>query len=211
MCIRVSLQLGLLGLILLTAGVARAQVPVPEGTFPTGFGKISNSGANLPASAVLGPGPSDWACTRHGPSGLVFEVKLAGSGALRSAANTYSWRSTDSASNGGVVGNAGGGVCAGSGCDTQAYVAAVNSAALCGFTNWRLPSRRELQILSTLVGQGSGTPVSEPTYFPNMGVDGYWTGSNFAANPLAAWSLHFDTGQARWTEKQRALRVLLVR
>lgn len=199
-------------LILLSlAAAATAQSPLPEGTYPTGFSKLSNSGTNLPDSATLGPAPSDWACTRHGPSGLVFEVKLPGSGALRSAGNTYSWRSTNAASNGGVVGNAGGGVCSGSNCDTEAYVAAVNSAALCGFTNWRLPTRRELQIIATLDGQGTGTPVSEPTYFPNMSTAGYWTATNFAANPDAAWSLHFDTGRARWTEKQNDLRVLVVR
>jgi len=211
MCIRVFPQLILVGIATLAAGAALAEVPIPAGTPPTGFSKLSNSGASLPLSATLGPAPSDWACTRHAPSGLVFEVKLPGAGALRSAGNTYSWRSNNAAQNGGVVGSAGGGACSGSVCDTEAYAAAVNSAALCGFTNWRLPTRGELQIIATLTGQGSGTPVSEPTYFPNMSTSGYWTSTNFAANPNAAWSQHFDTGQARWTEKQNALRVLLVR
>jgi hypothetical protein len=183
----------------------------PSGAMPTGFGKISNGGASLPDSAALGPGTSDWACTRHSPSGLVFEVKLPGSGALRSGVHTYSWRSTSAAQNGGVAGTAGAGTCTGSACDTEAYIAAVNASALCGFSNWRLPTRRELQILATLVGQGSGVPVVDAGFFPNMAADGYWSSTSFAANPEAAWSVHFDTGQGRWRLKRTAQRVLLVR
>lgn len=203
---------GCLALLHLSAGASTAFAQgMAKDALPTGFGKVANNGAPLPDSAALGPAPSDWACTRHGPSGLVFEVKLAAAGLLRSAANTYSWRDTSSARNGGVEGAVNGGLCSGSGCDTQAYIAAVNSAALCGYSNWRLPTRSELQILLTLEGQGTGSPVAVPAYFPSMRADGYWTGSNFAANPEAAWVVQFDTGQTRWQPKARALHVLLVR
>lgn len=178
---------------------------------PTGFRKIANNGAQLPDSATLGSAPLDWACTRHAPSGLVFEVKHAAAGQLRSAANTYSWRDADGSRNGGVIGVANGGTCAGSACDTQGYIAAVNNAALCGYSNWRLPTRTELQILLGLDGQGTGIPVVAQAYFPTLRADGYWTGSNFAANPNAAWSVHFDNGQTRWRPKSSALHVLLVR
>jgi hypothetical protein len=44
------------------------------------YTKIANNGANLPDSALLGTGPTDWACTRDNRSGLLWEVKTADSG-----------------------------------------------------------------------------------------------------------------------------------
>ena len=39
------------------------------------FTKIANNGTVLPASALLGSGPTEWACTRDNVTALIWEVK----------------------------------------------------------------------------------------------------------------------------------------
>ncbi len=56
--------------------------------FSSSYTKIANNGTDLPDSAVLGSGATDWACTRDDTSGLIWEVKT-GDGGLRDANKTY--------------------------------------------------------------------------------------------------------------------------
>ncbi|MBK8285108.1 MAG: DUF1566 domain-containing protein [Ahniella sp.] len=175
------------------------------------FSKIANNGTVLADSATLGSAPGDWGCTRHNGSGLIFEVKVATPSSLRNAASTYSWLNNSAASNGGVAGTANGGTCTGSACDTQSYVAAVNASGLCGSSAWRLPTGRELQLVLGSAATGTGVPVADQNYFPNMSTGAYWTGTNFAANPQAAWAVAFDDGRAAWRGKDSSLRILVVR
>mgnify|MGYP007050450026 CR=1 FL=1 len=111
------------------------------------YTKIANDGRELPADAVLGSGPGDWACTRDNVTGLLWEVKTD-DGGLRDRDWTYTWYDdihTDN--NGGNPGSLGSDTCGGtlpnSQCNTQAYAAVVNARGLCSFNDWRL---------STLVG-----------------------------------------------------------
>jgi len=138
------------------------------------YTKVSNSGTDLPASAILGAAPSDWACTRDNVTGLTWEVKVA-DGGLRDWTSLYMWHSDDTATNGGYPGalhynyypyNPPGGECKYTlqDCNTATFVAAVNSAKLCSHADWRLPSYRELL---TLVHYGASAPAVEANYFPN--------------------------------------------
>jgi len=95
-----------------------------------------------------------WSCVQDNISGLVWEVKKTGPG-LHDIKNTYSWYDPNPESNGGFAGKANGGTCAGSDCDTQSYVKAVNAEKLCGFDDWYLPSRFEL-----------GTIIDSGVFFP---------------------------------------------
>lgn len=105
------------------------------------FTKIANNGAALPASAALGSGPSDWACTRDNLTGLMWEVKVNNASHLRHMDWTYTWY--DSAHdyfNNGDYGTPSGGACKTAGrCDTEKFVADVNAASLCGYKNGRMP------------------------------------------------------------------------
>jgi hypothetical protein len=175
------------------------------------FTKIANNGTVLPDGAALGSGPSDWACSRHNASGLTFEVKVNSPGTLRHAANTYTWRNTDAGSNGGNAGTAGGGTCAGSTCDTQSYVAAVNAAGLCGSNSWRIPTQTELQRIVGFATPGTGSPVVDAAFFPNLVAGLYWARANVAAIPSHAWAVGLDDGNAGPRAKSRPYRVVLVR
>lgn len=164
------------------------------------YSKISNSGAVIAAGVALGSGSADWACTRDNVTGLVWEVKTpSAAGGLRSG-YTYSWYSTDDATNGGTTGRGSVGVDTcngtlfnyGNKCNTQNYVAAVNAAGLCGKSDWRLPLRHELL---TLVHSGQILPATiDPTYFPNTGPSFYWSRNTAVGAVGNAWSVNFGDG-----------------
>lgn len=161
------------------------------------FSKIANSGATLAASATLGSAAANWACTKDQVTGLIWEVKTTSG--LRSSAHTYTWYSTDATKNGGNAGVLGSNTRGGSlaaapynnQCNTQNYVAAVNAAGLCGASDWRLPTRRELL---TLVNAGRSSPSIDGVYFPNTASLYYWTATTSAVLPANAWGVFFDFG-----------------
>ena len=175
------------------------------------FTRISNTGPVVPSGTPLGSAPSNWACTRENGSELLFEVKVDSPSTLRHRDHTYSWQDTNSANNGGNAGTAGGGACTGSTCDTQSYVTAVNAAVLCGFSDWRLPRKDELQRLVDPSSQGTGQPTINAAFFPNMTAGAYWTRANFAGNAALAWMVSMDDGRSTYRAKVSTIRVLLVR
>lgn len=191
-------------------------LPCPQSGFP---GQDGESGRDT-SSAVTGAGStrtSSFAlsatvagdCLQDGTTGLTWEGKTT-DGGLRDAANTYTWFNSSAASNGGASGTASGGTCTGSlaGCDTQKYVAAVNAAAVCGYTDWRLPTAVEL---ATLVDLGrTSTPTSDPLLLNQRALP-YWTGSPSASDVNGAWMVDFTTGAIGTALKSTAQPVRLVR
>ena len=185
---------------------------VGSGAASFDYTKVCNSGeiagqVGCPADPALGAGVNDWACTRDNVSGLIWEVKTTDAG-LRNAGNTYSWYSTDVASNGGDAGTANGGSCTGSDCDTQAFVAAVNAAGLCGANDWRLPTVQELH---SLVHAGRHSPAIDAGFFPNTPNSWFWSSSPFAEVAGGAWSVYFGYGSVNADLKGYYGRARLVR
>lgn len=156
------------------------------------FSKIANNGSVLPASAALGSGATDWACTRDNVTGLVWEVKTASG--LRAQSHTYTWYDSNPATNGGAAGTPSGGACFAAGrCDTEKYVADVNAAGLCGASDWRMPKVKELEGIADL---GRVNPAIDPTYFPNTPGSFFWSGSPYANSSNFAWYVYFYYGIA---------------
>lgn len=157
------------------------------------YTKIGDDGVELSASAALGAGASDWACTRDNVSGLTWEVKST-SGLQRSS-YTYTWYDSNGSTNGGDAGMADTGNGVGSDncsdparCDTQKYVADVNTVNRCNHNDWRLPTVREL--LTIFHGGVLGTKV-DVDYFPNLHAAPYWTSNSFAMVITQAWQIDF--------------------
>jgi len=148
-----------------------------------------------------------WACVRDNQSGLTWEVKTTEAGLLN-INNTYSWYDPDEKTNGGYAGKANSGICAGSNCDTDSYIKAVNEKKLCGLNDWYLPSRFEL---STIVDKS--IPLPGPTlakaYFPESLAGKYWTDTTFRTRRAGAWAWRFDQGGDYVVEKSEALNVRL--
>ncbi len=138
---------------------------------------------------------------------LVWEVRETGR-TLRSRNYTYSWFNPDKASNGGDAGQQNGGNCHDKlNCDTAAYVAEVNAMQLCGFADWRLPSRSELL---TLVDKRR-RPSIDSVYFPDVQQVFYWTSTTDSANRALAAIVVFNQGESYSSSKAQSGHVRLVR
>ena len=128
-------------------------------------------------------------------TGLTWEVP--GTSGLTAAENTYSWYQPDPLLNGGNPGQADGGNCTGSQCDTHAFIQALNDTGLCGFDDWRLPTRREAFSLVDFSTPRPSFPTvafpNTPTYFAPF----YWTSNTNAATSsvgFSAWVIDITTG-----------------
>ena len=158
------------------------------------FTKIANNGRELAATAPLGSGAFDWACTRDNITGLTWEVKTTDD-SFRSRIMKYTWYNTDAGVNGGNAGSQGlSDYCnrVMPLCNTAAYVAAVNAMALCGYRDWHLPTHREVR---SLVNYGSGQVGSlDSTFFvaPSQPNPHFWTISTYAADPENVWLVEVD-------------------
>lgn len=171
------------------------------------FSKIANNGSVLPASAALGSGATEWACTRDNVTGLIWEVKTTTG--LRSQSHTYTWYDSNPATNGGDVGTPSDGACFAAGrCDTEKFAADVNAVGLCGAADWRMPTRNELV---SIVDYGRTSPTIDPGYFPNTTAWYFWSASANASNSTTAWNVGFNDGGAYYNPKGTAKQVRLVR
>ena len=149
-------------------------------------------------------------CVEDTASGLIWEVKSDDPG-LRDWRNTYSWYFPDEAH--GELdyrGTPDGGQCTGSRCDTNDFVRAVNAEALCGFADWRMPTRDELFSISDL--QKVDTPPTINTkFFPYTQSLEYWSGNDYSFQHDAAWAWNFRFGHDRVDWKRQAKPLRLVR
>lgn len=146
---------------------------------------------------------TQWKCVYDTATGLTWEGKTV-DGGLHDKNNTYTWYDSTDAAN---PGTANGGRCNGSGCDTEKFVAAVNAEQLCSYTNWRMPSKSELE---GLVASGS-SPTIDTAYFPNTVANQFWSGSSFAPDPFYAWNVYFGDGRTSAVGKPFSGYVRLVR
>jgi len=191
------------------------------------FTKVCNSGqlagqGTCPADPALGAGNDDWACTKDNVTGLVWEVKVNDSGHLRHMGHTYYWYSTDATTNGGSPGTPGSGsstssgaVCAGSAtdrCDTEKFVVDVNAAGLCGATDWRMPTIKELHGIADLGRASPASAAIDPVFFPNTPMSSdYWSGTRYIGASGNAWRVDFRSGAAHNNGAEFGLSVRLVR
>ena len=159
------------------------------------YSKIANNGSILAAGATLGTAATDWACTRDNITGLTWEVKTGTSTDLRYFGHTYTWYSNNGSTNGGEAGSSGSNTCDGtlpaSQCNTEAFTTAVNAVQLCTYSDWRMPTIRELHTLVYSAGLDSSI---DPTHFPNTPYTGgtdFWSGSTYAGLPANAWAVIF--------------------
>jgi hypothetical protein len=122
---------------------------------PSRYIKMDNAGKSLPDVST------SWAMVRDNGTGLTWEVKQNKDGIKKyddpnDADNTYLWFESD-----------------------QKFIKALNAANWCGFSDWRLPSSKEL---NTLVDSNGTRPTINTAYFPNTQSSFYWSSTTDKRN-----------------------------
>jgi hypothetical protein len=146
---------------------------------------------------------------RDNVTGLIWEVKQAKDGVKdysnpHDADNTYTWYDSNSATNGGNAGTSGDGT------DTEDFINALNAAAFGGFSDWRMPSVKELSSLINNDIPYPG-PTIDATWFPRTGASGYWSSTTYAAFTSIAWRVNFSYGSVPSNAKSNIYYVRAVR
>jgi hypothetical protein len=93
--------------------------------------------------------------------------------------------------------------------DASGYVASMNTANLCGFDDWRLPTVQELRSIQNL-GRLTG-PLVNTTWFPNTFDGFYWSVEALRNSNTKAWILSFSYARSLNTTRSNDYAVRLVR
>ncbi len=181
--------------------------PIPQGQDGHyGTGKDGSQGKNF--NEVSG---FEGKCVQDEHTGLMWEVKQTSG--LHSKDHTYTWYNPDAATNGGNAGTeSDNSHCSLTKCNTQAFVAKVNTESWCGHNDWRLPTLAELE---SIVDFSKKDPSIDTTYFPNTkassGTLVYWSSSPDVFKDNYAWWVDFNRGNDKGNDKDLKHRVRLVR
>lgn len=147
------------------------------------YTKLDKNGNPLPDSARF------WTMVKDNVTGLIWEVKQNMDGVLNyanphDADNTYTWYDSNPNTNGGKAGSEN------AERDTESFLSALNTAKFGGYSDWRLPTVKELIFL---VNHDSFVPAINSHYFPNIKTGQYWS-STSAGIPYGAWGVDFSFG-----------------
>ncbi|MGH8034469.1 MAG: DUF1566 domain-containing protein [Lysobacterales bacterium] len=197
-----SVPVAVVALLLLSA-CGGSSGPGPE-IHDTKYRAVSAEGQVLDVSVVPG------VCVFDEFTSLTWEAKTDQTG-LQHSSNTYSWYNPEESHDGELDyrGVPGGGECTGSDCDTAAYVNAVNALGLCGFTDWRMPTRDELGSISD-PRKSTSPPSINLRYFPYTADGEYWSGNDyqFQWNTAWVWSFHNSLDRVEWKKSPRYVRLV---
>lgn len=150
---------------------------------PMCYTKLDTEGNALLDSAT------SWAMVKDNVTGLMWEMKTAKDGIKNynnphDADNTYTWYNSKITTNGGYFGTPGNGT------DTEDFINALNSEKYGGYSDWRMPTIKELAFIfdySTLYPASINTD-----YFANTAASFYWAANSDSYNNYLAWGIYFN-------------------
>ncbi|MFC1488583.1 DUF1566 domain-containing protein [Thermodesulfobacteriota bacterium] len=145
---------------------------------PPSYTKLDANGDDLEDTA------SSWVMVRDNVTGLIWEVKTDDS-TIHDKDNTYTWYDSNPETNGGYAGTPGDGT------DTEDFISNLNASSFGGFSDWRLPTVKEL---ASIVKSESYSPAINFNYFPKTVSSLYWPSTTFAGDTHWAWTVDFYDG-----------------
>ena len=158
---------------------------------PPSYTKLDATGNALPDSAA------SWVTVRDNVTGLIWEVKANMDGIKddtnpSDADNTYTWYDPNPATNGGDAGTPGDGT------DTLDFITALNTANFSGYSDWRLPTIKELH---SIVAYDRYQPSIDTAYFPNTpgASPDYYSATTYTYIPGGRVARVFDFFHGRGT------------
>ena len=169
--------------------------------------KIDKSGAELANSAT------EWSCVYDKDSGLIWEVKTNIEGNLHYNHAFYTWYMSNApASHNGQLGqeNYTNPVTSQVIRNSEKFLQAVNSSALCGYRDWRLP---EIEELKTIVKTTSTkSPSIDTSFFPHNPVSGLVITSDVVPghNQWVLSIRFYRYGDVRWQAKSKGAHIRAV-
>lgn len=189
-------------------GTKRVPCPLPGEAFygqdaqyarARSYSKLGSGGA------VLADTAESWLMVKDNVTGLIWEVKNAKDGTkdynnANDADNTYTWYDPDFTEYPGTAGD---------GTDTKDFIDKLNTSSYGGFSNWRMPTVKEL---STLMDRGrTVAPYIDTAYFPNTQTSWYWSSSSYGGGSSDAWGVYFNHGSVDGLHKGYGVYVRAVR
>ncbi|MDC0197759.1 DUF1566 domain-containing protein [Candidatus Thioglobus sp.] len=157
------------------------------------------------AGEIIAQDSEKWSCVVDNNNSLIWEVKSDKKG-VQYALNTYTWFDGNSGRDNGTFTK---NCYWGKNCNTLSFIKDVNKSQLCGFSDWRLPSRDELNSIVDYYGEGD--LLIDTDFFPNTQMDSYWTAISVNSNPSMAFEVPFFYGGSMARDKTIDTFVRLVR
>jgi len=148
------------------------------------YTKLGQNGAVLSNTATYSDG---WVMTKDNVTGLIWEMKTD-DGTIHDKDWTFSWCDTNLTTNGGNQGT----------CnyywDTETFIKALNNSNYGGFSDWRMPTIKELSSLINSSISSPG-PLIDAAWFPNTEYWRlYWSSTSQAEFTNLAWCVDFGWG-----------------
>jgi hypothetical protein len=129
--------------------------------YPRSYTKLDASGHELPDAA------EDWAMVKDNVSGLVWDVKTE-DGSIHDSSNVYSWEDA-----------------------SKIYIKKLNEQSFGGYSDWRLPSVKEL---TSLINRAKSNPAVNAKYFPHTESSFYWSNTEMPYVKEYSWIVDFASG-----------------
>lgn len=145
---------------------------------PPSYIKMDAQGNYLPNSAT------SWVMVRDNVTGLIWESKTD-DGSVHDKDNTYTWYDSNPETNGGDAGTPGDGT------DTEDFINALNTSNYGGYSDWRMPTIKEL---SYITKRGTYNPAINIDYFPYTVSSAYWSSTVVMYISNCAWRVNFIYG-----------------
>jgi hypothetical protein len=145
---------------------------------PMSYTKLDGSGNALPDSAA------SWIMVKDNVTGLIWENKTD-DGTIHDKDNDFTWYDPTDPDPG----------TPGKDTDTKDFIDALNSAHFGGYSDWRMPTIKELGTIVKYEISGSGAKI-DTIYFPYTQARFYWSATTYARAmffSVHAWGVDFSS------------------